>query len=259
MSKSDYQAIGERLKRLEKQNRYMKRVGVLLILAVAAVLFMGAAKKPEIAKEIKARRIVLADLTGKERVVMETNAGITSFRMLNPNGNSLIEMMAANEIATLLFADRKGNTRFSIMNDDTGSNMRMFGSNGKERVFILCDDANSVLSLCDSRGVGMIISEVHGGSSDVSADWSKFSMRTPYRSHASMRMLAQKGNMKLELDDSKRRRVSIFASDEEDGGVVRLYNKTNDSIVQLHADEYGNGVVGAYNRKGLGRELKPRP
>ena len=36
-------------------------------------------------------------------------------------------------------------------------------------------------------------------------------------------------------------------------------NKTAESVVQLTADEYGNGVVGAYNRKGKGRTLKPGP
>ena len=43
------------------------------------------------------------------------------------------------------------------------------------------------------------------------------------------------------------------------GGIVRLYNKTGEEIVQLRADEYGNGVVGAYNRKGKGRTLQPGP
>jgi hypothetical protein len=30
-------------------------------------------------------------------------------------------------------------------------------------------------------------------------------------------------------------------------------------VVQLSADDYGNGVVGVYNRKGKGRTLKPGP
>ena len=41
------------------------------------------------------------------------------------------------------------------------------------------------------------------------------------------------------------------------GGIVRLYNKTREMAVHLYADEYGNGVVGAYNRKGQGRTLRP--
>ena len=43
------------------------------------------------------------------------------------------------------------------------------------------------------------------------------------------------------------------------GGVVNVYNKTGESIVQIYADDYGNGFVGAYNRKGMGRSLQPGP
>ena len=37
------------------------------------------------------------------------------------------------------------------------------------------------------------------------------------------------------------------------------FNKTGEGVVQLYADEYGNGVVGAYNRKGKGRTLESGP
>ena len=43
------------------------------------------------------------------------------------------------------------------------------------------------------------------------------------------------------------------------GGVGAFYKKTGERIVSMSADEYGNGVVGAYNRKGRGRTLKPGP
>jgi hypothetical protein len=43
------------------------------------------------------------------------------------------------------------------------------------------------------------------------------------------------------------------------GGAIVVTNKTGDEIVQLYADDYGNGVVGAFNRKGKGRTLQPRP
>ena len=43
------------------------------------------------------------------------------------------------------------------------------------------------------------------------------------------------------------------------GGVVNVSNKTGEDIVQLYADDYGNGLVGAYNRKGMGRTLQPGP
>ena len=51
--------------------------------------------------------------------------------------------------------------------------------------------------------------------------------------------------------------VELSASDN--GGLVYVYNKTGEFIAEMSADEYGNGVVGAWNRKGKGRTLKPGP
>jgi hypothetical protein len=51
--------------------------------------------------------------------------------------------------------------------------------------------------------------------------------------------------------------VTLNASDN--GGLVYVFNKTGEFIAEMSADEYGNGLVGAYNRKGKGRTLKPRP
>ena len=51
--------------------------------------------------------------------------------------------------------------------------------------------------------------------------------------------------------------VSVGTS--ERGGSVYVYNKTGEFIAEMSADEYGNGVVGAWNRKGKGRTLKPGP
>jgi hypothetical protein len=52
---------------------------------------------------------------------------------------------------------------------------------------------------------------------------------------------------------------SVGLSGTENGGAIVVFNKTGETIVTLDADEYGNGEVGAWNRKGKGRTLKPGP
>ena len=55
-------------------------------------------------------------------------------------------------------------------------------------------------------------------------------------------------------------RIRIFAGHkDENGGCIGIVNKTGETVVELKADEYGNGLVGAYNRKGMGRTLQPGP
>jgi len=44
---------------------------------------------------------------------------------------------------------------------------------------------------------------------------------------------------------------------DELGVDIRILNKTGEEVVQILADEYGNGYVGAFNRKGKGRTLQP--
>ena len=43
------------------------------------------------------------------------------------------------------------------------------------------------------------------------------------------------------------------------GGYVEVYNKIGENVVDLYADGYGNGVVGAWNRKEKGPQLAPGP
>jgi hypothetical protein len=51
--------------------------------------------------------------------------------------------------------------------------------------------------------------------------------------------------------------VALNATDN--GGLVEVSNKTGKPIVSMLADEYGNGVIGAWNRKGKGKTLQPGP
>ena len=57
--------------------------------------------------------------------------------------------------------------------------------------------------------------------------------------------------------DIKHNRSNLFApnrkelvglTNSENGGLVEVGNKTGATVVTLLADEYGNGVVGAWNR-----------
>lgn len=51
----------------------------------------------------------------------------------------------------------------------------------------------------------------------------------------------------------------ITARGNSTGFLLDGFNKTGEGVVQLGVDDYGNGYVGAYNRKGVGRTLKPGP
>ena len=58
---------------------------------------------------------------------------------------------------------------------------------------------------------------------------------------------------------SAKGKALVELSSNGNGGATEVPNKTGEGIVQMYADEYGNGVVYAGNRKGKGRTLEPGP
>jgi hypothetical protein len=48
-------------------------------------------------------------------------------------------------------------------------------------------------------------------------------------------------------------RMLIHIGTTENGGYISVNNKTGEAIADIAADDYGNGEIGAYNRKGKGR------
>jgi hypothetical protein len=44
---------------------------------------------------------------------------------------------------------------------------------------------------------------------------------------------------------------------DSSGASISVFNKTNDEVCTMRVDEYGNGEVGAWDRKGKGRALTP--
>ena len=73
----------------------------------------------------------------------------------------------------------------------------------------------------------------------------------------------------LLLENEQGERVVWAGSDMESNGQLKVNSKTGtdlifaratvEGVVILSVDDYGIGVVGAYNRKGEGRTLKPGP
>ena len=52
--------------------------------------------------------------------------------------------------------------------------------------------------------------------------------------------------------------VAVLGGTEK-GAYLTIRNKNSEEVIQLGVDEYGNGSVGVFDRKGDGRKLKPGP
>ena len=55
------------------------------------------------------------------------------------------------------------------------------------------------------------------------------------------------------LNNGKTNNELVALTASPNGGYVAVNNKTGEEIISLQVDDYGNGEVGAWNRKGKGR------
>jgi hypothetical protein len=81
----------QRLARLERQNRWMRRIGAVAVAVAAAVFLVGQGK--ENPRVVEAEKFVLLDLEGRERAVL---------------GVARIGRKKPHSAATLMFKDKQG-------------------------------------------------------------------------------------------------------------------------------------------------------
>jgi hypothetical protein len=110
-STSDSQSLASRVERLEKQNLFLKRAGLALLVLPAALMFMGQSRPT---RTIEAQNFVLRDSSGNKRAELSMGvdaAGLqffdskghvtstlteSSIVLAGPSGGGLISLNAAN-------------------------------------------------------------------------------------------------------------------------------------------------------------------
>jgi len=119
---TDMESLGKRLSRLERENRWLKRIGGITLLGVAAVVLMGQAAPRKVTKVIEAEEFILRDGTGKVRARLGSAAdGSPGLELLDEKenaravlGHSALEYMRTNTIvqrpaSSLVLFDKDGN------------------------------------------------------------------------------------------------------------------------------------------------------
>jgi hypothetical protein len=102
--------LEQRLERLERENRWMRRLGAVAVAVVAAVLLMGQDKAKDL-PDLVVRSLTVKDKDGKVRATLAT---------------------LATGSAYLRFLDKSGKRRaaLDVLNDGT-PRLRLFDAKGK--------------------------------------------------------------------------------------------------------------------------------
>ena len=122
--------IEQRLRRLERQNRWMKRTGVLALAIVATVVLSGQAKRG--LPHLKARSLTVVDARGTSRVVVSDEG----LRVNDRHGNSRVALRTiSDDEPGMTFWDKSGKPRFLIRALGNGSTkLDLLNKHGKTRV-----------------------------------------------------------------------------------------------------------------------------
>jgi hypothetical protein len=159
----DMQAVLERLEKLERQNRRLKRVGLLVLVAVSAVVLMGQAAPKN--HTVEAEEFVVKDSSGKRRasfgmvakdiaslLVYEsggriTTLGPTGLVVVDSTGSQLVELVAGDDGSSLTLgrAVRLGASKGS-------PGLSLYDETGKRRGAIELQNGGPSLDFGDATG-----------------------------------------------------------------------------------------------------------
>ena len=212
---------------MEKRNKRLTVALTMTVVAIAAVVTMTQTDKLQAeVDEILERRLNLKIKQARQRLKREE--GKFQSRAATSKKDAVFDVVRAKRI---MVTNDAGEVVVGLGANDAGYGLiETYQPNGKELVQL-----NSTV-----EGHGIITPHHSNGNPLVAlgATVDGEGMVAPH--HSDSKML-----------------VTLGVNDN--GGAINVLNKPGEGIAQMHADEYGNGVVAAYNRKGKGRTLQPGP
>lgn len=129
---SERHLILERLDRLEKQNRRLRRAIAFLMIIAACLLFVGARFGK--GRTLTASRIVLKDDTGTTRAILGMRSAGPGLILYDENGENVEALLTVLETGPVLsLCDAKGTTRVLLGVTPKGATLAFNDSHGKLR------------------------------------------------------------------------------------------------------------------------------
>jgi hypothetical protein len=128
----DIQAVLERLEKLEKQNRQVKRAITLLMILVSCLVLTSAAAHK--GRTLEARQIALKDEDGNTRAVLGMRSAGPGLELYDANGIKVQALLAVLRTGpTLGFYDADGTTRVLLGVTPKGATLAFNDAEGKVR------------------------------------------------------------------------------------------------------------------------------
>jgi hypothetical protein len=126
---NDLTAVLARLEKLERQNRWLKRVGALVLVFAGVGLVMGAQERPNGQRSEEA--FSLRDANGKQRVWLGMGTEGPLFRFTDENGAEISSWMVTKGGMAFRFLNSKGGLRTGLSLEPAGVAMVSVDDRGR--------------------------------------------------------------------------------------------------------------------------------
>jgi hypothetical protein len=143
------QNLSDQLKKLEGENRWIKRIGLASFILAACVFFMGQAPPP---RTLEAESFVLRDAAGRMRASLKMLSDEPSLTLYDADGGRRIELQKSADQAGLLFLDDRGKVRAALGMIGDRPRLTLSDNGGAERVIFGVEPSGSRLALFDANG-----------------------------------------------------------------------------------------------------------
>ncbi len=147
------ETLARRLDKVERENRRLKRAGVLVLAVIAAVVLMGQATP---SKVVEAPKFVLRDASGRVHAVLGTvNKRAVSLALITKNGKPRVVLgVSSDGSLSLSFYDKDVNRRAVLgLRADDSPDLSLLDKDGKLRARLsLNDEGSATLVFTDSGG-----------------------------------------------------------------------------------------------------------
>jgi hypothetical protein len=146
----DFQSIVDGLEKLKRQNRTLKRVGLLGLTAVAALLLMGQAAPGS--RTIEAEKFVLIDSAGMARAELSMILEGPNLVMYDAKGNPRAELVVTSDGPRLDFANEAGKIQTVLTAYKGYNGVLTRNREGELSTFFGVDETGPTLEIRDTGG-----------------------------------------------------------------------------------------------------------
>ena len=141
----DTGALLRRVENLERQNRWMKWSGLVVLLGIASVLFYGATASKKV---IESSGFLLVDENGETCAVLGFVNGEPGLVLADKNGKNRVFLAIVNGCPNLILSDENGTAR-TILGEGPG--LSLSDENGKIRAILGLMNGEPGLGLYDEN------------------------------------------------------------------------------------------------------------